>query len=327
MNTIKEDNCAQDDWFESHRLPLKRRIGDVINGGFSAYRLAVEAGVRRQDLLDWIERDAEGAPELIESLESWLESEKRNAPTDMTPDNPGWVETPTAVKIIDALDYARYTPTISVVYGGAGVGKTTTLRHYAKTRPRTWVVTAAVARRTTSAILMALVESPSLRGFAYRVDSLFNEALAFMGRSSYDDRGVNGLLIIDEAQHLETPVFDAIRAFYDEAGIGIAYVGNEEVYSRIHGKKRSRLPQVFSRVGMRVRVERSTPEDADAFLEAHGISGREERKYAQLIAATPGGLRSLNHVIHSAKLVALENNLPITVGLLKAAAIQCGIEG
>ena len=139
------------------------------------------------------------------------------------------------------MDYARFAPTIAVIYGGAGVGKTTALRHYAKTRPRTWLVTAAVARKTTSAILMALVESPGLRGFAYRVDSLYSEALVLMGRSRDDE--ANGLLIIDEAQHLETPAFDAIRAFHDEAKIGIAYAGNEEVYSRIHGKKRSRLPQ------------------------------------------------------------------------------------
>jgi len=147
-----------------------------------------------------------------------------------------------------------------------------------------------------------------------------------MARHPALQRGVNSLLIIDEAQHLETPVFDAVRAFYDDAGIGIAYVGNEEVYSRIHGKKQSRLPQVFSRVGMRVRVEKSMPEDADAILEAHGIFGREERQYAQLVAATQGGLRSLTNVIHIGKLLALDSGGQVSARLLKAAAVQCGIE-
>jgi DNA transposition AAA+ family ATPase len=301
---------------------IRERLQARLDTGLTHWQIAVEAGIPSAALRAWIDRGIEPEVPLLNRLEGWFKGEAQAA-AQAAAKAPGFVETPTAQKVIGALDYARYAPTIAVIYGGAGVGKSTTLKHYADTRPRTWIVTAAAARKTTAAILMALVESPSRRGFAYRVDSLFAEALSFM-EPAFGEKDNKGLLIVDEAQHLETPAFDMIRAFHDEAGIGIAYAGNEEVYSRIHGKKKSRLPQIFSRVGMRLRVENSTPEDADAFIEAHGITGREERKYCQLIAGMPGGLRGLNNVIRFAKLTAPDPNSPITMAELREAANECG---
>ncbi|WP_026608720.1 AAA family ATPase [Methylocaldum szegediense] len=240
---------------------------------------------------------------------------------------PRYVETPTAKKIIDLLEYACYVPTIGVIYGGAGVGKTTTLKHYAENRPNdTWVVTAAQARRTTAAILAELVDSSGTGLFGFRTDSLFREAKAMIRRGlEWSNR--KGLLIVDEAQHLETPAFDALRAFYDEVGIGIVYVGNEEVYSRIRGKKRSQLAQIYSRVSRRLPISAPTPEDVDAILEAQGITGREERAFCQMIGTSPGGLRSLNNVIILAKLLAKKSGSAIDVNILKVAATESGIFG
>lgn len=318
MNTIEEDKEA---------LPpcnLKCEIETLVRGGLSPLQIAVEAGVNSRELLAWLERGIEPAPESLGRLQTWLKDEARAGQGGQALADPGYVETPTARKIVDALDYSRYSPTIAVVYGGAGVGKTTALDHYAQTRPRTWMITAAQALRTPLAILMELVGDTHGRGgFAYRLDALFKEAKDEMRRTEYQT--INGLLLVDEAQHLDTPVFDAIRSLHDQAGIGIVYAGNEEVYDRIHGKKKSRLPQIYSRVGMRLHIAGSTPEDADAFLEAYGVKGREERKYAQAIAATPGGLRGLRNLIRYARLTAADRCAPITIDMLKEAAMDCGI--
>jgi DNA transposition AAA+ family ATPase len=306
---------------------VKSTIETMMRGGLSPLRVAVEAGVKSRDLLDWIERDMALDPEALSRLNGWCEDEAQAVAQAQegaaASREPGFVETPTARRIIEVLDYARYAPCIAVIYGGAGVGKTTTLNHYADTRRRTWTVTAAQALRTTSAILMELVEEHTeRRGFPYRVDSLFKEALTMMRRGEFES--INSLLLVDEAQHLDTPTFDAIRALHDMAGIGIVYVGNEEVYSRIYGKKKSRLPQIYSRVGKRLHIEHSAPEDADAILEAHGITGREERRYAQMIAATPGGLRQLSGLIRDCKFLTADSRAPITLDMLQEAAKDCG---
>ena len=49
---------------------------------------------------------------------------------------PAWVETPTSTKIMAALEFARTTPTIAIVFGAAGCSKTTAARRY--TEDREW---------------------------------------------------------------------------------------------------------------------------------------------------------------------------------------------
>ena len=40
-------------------------------------------------------------------------------------------------------------------------------------------------------------------------------------------RGTHGLLIVDEAQHLDTRALEVLRGLHDQAGIGLALMGNE----------------------------------------------------------------------------------------------------
>ena len=167
MKSAEEDNHIE----SLHEL--RRSIHELtMNGTFSPYQIAAEAGVKRLDMMAWIEMKADIDQELVERLRTWLQGviAPGSVRSGVTLEKPGWVETPTARKIMEALDFARFTPSISVIYGGAGVGKTETVKHFSKTQPRTWLVTAAQCRRTTVSILMALAETTGLRGFAYRAE-------------------------------------------------------------------------------------------------------------------------------------------------------------
>ncbi|TAN50300.1 MAG: hypothetical protein EPN21_09255 [Methylococcaceae bacterium] len=307
----------------SLRRSVRRMMAEE---GFSPHRITVEAGVNRAELTAWLEdRDKAPQPVMLEKLESWLAGDSERAPT-VPLNSPPWVETPTAVKIMDALDYARYTPTIAVIYGSAGVGKTKALGHFAETRPNTWLVTASPCCHTTTSILGELLDRFDAYGSAQRADVLYREALRCVRNRTRVDSDINGLLIIDEAQHLKPPAYDTIRAFLDQADVGIAYAGNEEMYSRIGGKKKSSLPQISSRVGIRVKLSQPEPGDVDMIMEAHGISGRKEREYCQWVASLDGGLRLLDHVIRPAKLSAMSENTAVSVSMLKAAGKVLGIE-
>lgn len=315
---------------ENERLSpysLQRSIQRMMTKeGFTPYRIAVEAGVNRTELTAWLEdREQPELPGFFERLEAWLAGDGENVPV-MPMDSPAWVETVTAREVMDALDYARYTPTIAVIYGSAGVGKTRAMEYFAQTRKRTWLVTASPCCHTPVALLGEVVRVLGSWGSAQRADVLFREAMKLMRAPQYERCGVNGLLIIDEAQHLRPPAYDTIRAFHDQAGMGIVYSGNEEVYSRIGGKKQSRLAQISSRVGMRVKLTQPKPEDVDMILEAHGISGRKEREYCQWVAVQDGGLRLLDHIIRPAKLAALSAGTAVTAAMLKSAGKSLGIE-
>jgi len=48
----------------------------------------------------------------------------------ITPERVGWVETPTFIEIESAFVLARELPSMAVVYGAPGVGKTSAIKRY-----------------------------------------------------------------------------------------------------------------------------------------------------------------------------------------------------
>jgi len=307
---------------------MRGRLAAMIDAGLSLSRVAVETGVKRQDLQSWLDSKP-GADKAEKSLSIWFEEIDRGEAEES---DPGWVETPTSKSIIGALEFARVTPTIAIIFGGAGVSKTTTaLRYVASPRPegtgRVYYVSAARWIRSPTAILLEIAEAIDtyLATSAYRNDSLARGILRKLGPGD--------LLIIDEAQHLDADALDGIRYFHDESydhneeGVGIAYLGNEEVYTRIARKgRRAAFAQLHSRVGMRLHIPAPREGDADAVLEAWGIAGRNERRYAQQIASLPGGLRTLTQVLRQARIVARGMKRPVDQHVMRASADSLGID-
>lgn len=298
---------------------VRAAIHRVLEDGVSLYQIAVQSGISAGDIDDWLRRDPCRLDlGQIKRLQSWLAGADEPLPA-MELDKVTFVETATSRKIADTLDYARLAPAIVVIYGGAGVGKTTTLERYASTHRGTLLVSAAQCRQTTKAMLLEVAHQIGMMGCVQRTDVLFRDILRYAGHSH------TSLLIVDEAQHLKPPTYDAFRTFFDEAGMGVAYCGNSEVYARIGGKKQAQLPQIYSRLGMRLHIPGPVPDDVDALLEAHGLSGREIRAYMHQIASLPGGLRGFDNVVRQAKLAARSRGREIDILLLKAAANALGI--
>jgi DNA transposition AAA+ family ATPase len=237
---------------------------------------------------------------------------------------PAWVETPTCSKIIGALEYARATPTISIIFGAAGVSKTTAARWYAsqhrfKDDGSAYYITAARWIRSCAALLQSIAEAVGTSSHAYRNDSLARATLSRMGRGD--------IIIVDEAQNLGPDALDGLRFFLDEGQIGIALSGNEEVYSRIAGKnRRAMFAQLSSRIGMRVHVPQPTEADVDAIVEAWGTTGKLEREFAQQIALGPGGIRQLVQVMRQAKVAATSTRRALDHRLMRASAAALGLE-
>jgi DNA transposition AAA+ family ATPase len=93
--------------------------------------------------------------------------------------------------------------------------------------------------------------------------------------------------------------------FLDQAGIGIALLGNETVYARLEGGTRAaQYAQLFSRVGMRLARPRALKGDIEKLLDAWEIGGREERALLLAIAKKPGALRNLTKVVRMAHMLA-----------------------
>lgn len=256
-------------------------------------------GVGKARLSQWLNGVYKGnVPAVEESIRRWLESRQTaTALEGQMPTGPEWVETPTARAVLSALSFSQMAEAVSVVYGGAGVGKTTTIARYKRQAPNVWVVTATPAVSAPGPILTRIAQTLGIRstGAVHVVEANIIERV----------RETRGLLVIDEAQHLTHRALDAVRSIHDAAGIGLALVGNEIVYSQLTGGSRSvGFAQLFSRVAKRVRLSRAKDADVTALLEAWGITDKDARQLCLGIGRRPGALRGLSQTLRLASMFA-----------------------
>jgi DNA transposition AAA+ family ATPase len=243
---------------------------------------------------------------------------------------PEWVDTPTSEQIWAALMYAQTTPTIALIHGGAGLGKTYTARRYLTEKskaeksgffsnaPTVYMVTAHAGMRTIASTLCAISSALGRGGDAYRNDAMARQILQALNPSD--------LLIIDEAQHLDIKALDQIRYFHDEGGIGIAYLGNDDIHVRINGRGRQAafLGPLASRVGMRLPIPHPTEEDVFAIMKAWKVEGKKEADYAVRIGLSNIGLRGLTQVLRQSAYIAKGMNRILDVLVMRAAVSNLG---
>lgn len=255
-------------------------------------------GVGKARLSQWLNGVYTGNVEAVEvDIRRWLDSRQEAAELDSSmPAAPEWVETPTARAVLSALSFSQMAEAVSVIYGGAGVGKTTALSQYQRRAPNVWVVTATPAVSAPGPILTRIAQALGLRtsGAVHVLEANIIERM----------RETRGLLIIDEAQHLTHRALDAVRSIHDAAGVGLALVGNEIVYSQLTGGSSRSIgfAQLFSRIAKRVRLSRAKDADVTALLDAWQIEDKEARQLCLGIGKRPGALRGLSQTLRLASM-------------------------
>lgn len=234
----------------------------------------------------------------IERLARWLGmQEEARAAQAKLPLAPGWIAIPTAERVLAALGYAQMAGDIAVIYGGAGLGKTTAAREYAGRYPNVWIATMTPA---TAGVTTALEEICIALGFRDLPQGAARMSRAIVARAT----GTGGLLIIDEAQHLSVAALDAVRALHDATGVGVALIGNEMVFARMTGGHRAAyLDRLYSRIGKRVRLARATREDIERLAHAFGVRNGALKPITE-IGARAGALRAVIKTLRLASMMA-----------------------
>lgn len=297
---------------------LRRDIESALSDGMTQTALAKQCGLSGSAVSQWIKCTYRGDNEAVESkLSAWLQSRKAGAEVvDST--GPRWVPTPTSAAIERALVYARARPSIAVIYGSSGVGKTTTIERYAKESTSVWMVTVSPSIASMPAMLREICSALELHGSGWRNRDMSRDIKARL-------KGTNGLLVIDEAQHLAVQAVEEIRSIHDAAKVGLVLCGNEKVYTVLTGGNRSAVfAQLFSRVGRRLRIGAPSKEDVNAILDAWGLKGTPERIYAQQIAGMDMGFRGLINVLEESAMASQGSGKPIDAGMMRHVRRQLG---
>lgn len=296
------------------RLSLPDQVRSALHRqGVSQAAAAREIDTSASALNQWLQGKYKGdIPALEAKVEIWLAALDRRDETDGSmPEAPRFFRSPSADKIINALTYGQMAGDIVCIYGGPGVGKTVSLRHYQDCNPAVWIATMAPDSAPVVPALEEIAEAVGLRdlgGGGRRIARAIRRKI----------EGTRGLLIIDEAQHLSVAALEELRSIHDATGVGLALVGNEAVYARLTGGNRaSHFAQLFSRIGVRLFVKRPVVGDVKALAAAWGVKGKAELDLLNQMASKPGALRGATKALMLAAMTGGRDAITVT-GLRQA---------
>lgn len=283
-------------------LHVRQRVqAAMAAAGLSQKAVSKEIGYSDGAISQWLRGQYTGDnAELERKAEQWLQlREQRSQAAGIMPTIPTWFEGPSAASMMTAIAAAHITGDMACVYGGPGVGKTTTLRRYRDMHPRVWLATMAPHCNTPVPALQEIAEALGIREVSYTGARPLHRIIVRTVTNT------GGCLLIDEAQHLGEKCLDQIRAIHDETGLAIVLVGNETVYSRLTGGSRAvQHAQLFSRIGGRRYVAKPAAGDVQAMAEAWGIADPAIVNYLAAIAAKPGALRGATKTLRLAAMNA-----------------------
>lgn len=172
---------------------------------------------------------------------------------------PGYVDTTVHKMATVVCDRTRKQASFGVLVGSVGVGKTRTLKEYAKRHPQTLVVEANPGMTPGSLLIELLTQLNVL--VPHGLDRKFAAVVAALKDTNY-------LVVADEAETMSAQALHHLRRVRDKAGVGIVFSGTEKLHQLIkpeHGQ----FEQIRSRVAMwPATIKTITRDDADELARA-----------------------------------------------------------
>ena len=242
-------------------------------------------------------------------------------PTGGRQEKPEFCSTMTARNIAAALTVCRNRQKMGCVVGTSGVGKTTAIAEFAKnTSDVTLCRMTKAAGRLQPGLVRIAMEMGAYATTYMSSAEIYDSILRNI--SSFTDQ----LLILDEAQHMDDDLLEAVRDIYDEKPVGIVLVGSTELTDRFEAKsaaKRRKWAQLISRLTVRLDIPTVPPEDISALCDHHGIVGKRSLELLTRSASRGGGLRNVNERIENARKLAGDN--PIQLNHLEDAELVLSV--
>lgn len=279
---------------------IRDRVRGVMERDkLSQAEVSGRAGMSPTTLSRWLQGTYAGDSAEIEAkLARWLDADAAEQETRrVMPDGPGFVRTVAAERILEALGYAQVAPDNVAIYGAPGTGKTATIAEYARQRPNVFVATMSPASASVVTCLQEVAAALGLGEVKGGASILYREICRDL-RVTHR----RALLVIDEAQHLSPAALDQLRAISDAVEVGLALVGNENVYSRFAAGT-ANMAQLHSRMGRKLRLAKPSKRDVLALAEGWRVPAACTGTLIEL-AGRPGALRGVVKTIRLAAMRA-----------------------
>lgn len=294
-------------WFHAHRVEknlswaVLGRASDIPKGTLSSFMTGTYNG------------NSQNVAKRIYKYRQLIESQEQNS--HGLPVAPDFIPTPTAMRF-QALLVTAQRGRMTLGATGPGTGKTMTVKHYAATVPQVWIATFSPTSAKTLASMIAEV----LRAVGGDNKTAWLRHMSAQVISAVSGR--QGILVCDEANHLDLEMMEQLRAWHDDTGVGICLLGNEELLLRIRGGAKSHAyGRLNSRIAMSHLQDLPQQEDIEMFLDAWGLKQAAMRAMLIKIGMTPGagGLREIKQIIENASVFAQEDERDLTLADLRDA--------
>lgn len=299
---------------------VREQVQLALKSGLSQAKLAKEVGISPAALSQYLSGTYQGSVSAVESkLANWLSSRKgrdqAGAALEAAPD---FVETPTAKQYMTVFAYAQQANDMASVVGSPGTGKTRAATAYREQNPNVWVAT---MNPSTAGVVPALQEVAEAVGL--RDTNVGARALTRAIIKAVRDSG--GLIVIDEAQHLDLKAIEQLRAIHDATEIGLVFVGNEFFRDRLASAGRAtQFAQINSRFGMKCARTRPVKGDVVALCTAWGVSDQTIIDALIEHAARPGALRGVTKALKQARIRAAADGTDLSLALVQKIILQLG---
>ncbi|MEL8056504.1 MAG: AAA family ATPase [Pseudomonadota bacterium] len=285
--------------------------------------IANESGIPPGTLSPWLDNTYGGNNANVAlRVQGWLDTRERSQLLQSTvPNVPDFRMTETSKRIIDAMEMAHLVGDIIVVGMGPGLGKTSSITQYEATRPLVFVATMTPATRGVNTMLSTLCKAVG------ETDNKGTPAL-LSDRVIARVRDKRALIVIDEAQHLSEQAFEQIRAIHDTTGVGIAMLGNEDLYSMLDGTgRKSSFSQLTSRIGCRIRQSSATERDLEIIASAWDVEDEIVLAFIKKIGAYPGALRGVTKTLRLANFLSPDDEMSLQTLRAAWSRVGSGVAG
>jgi hypothetical protein len=249
---------------------LKQALKEVMEDrGFSLGKLSTALAISTSALSQWLNDSYGGNVEKIETkVKGFLEHEREKLSVKKR--NFKFCMTTTSKRIFEIARLCHIKCKPGVAYGNSGIGKTTAAKEYVRKYPAT-ILIEGDQTCSLKTILSTLNRKLGFSGIG-STNSLFMECVEKLKDS---DR----LIIIDEAEYLTPRVLDQLRRIYDQANIGILFIGMPRLIHNIR-KLRGPYEQIFNRsIGFVAQLDIPKLSDFEALLEMVGESKELAKQY------------------------------------------------
>lgn len=233
--TAVEANPAMDSAIESLLLYQKRSEK-------KRSEISKELGISESALSLFLKGTYAAPHTVIPKINQLLKINEKKA---ASPKEPPFKMTSVSQAVTNIITYCHLQGKLGVAYGDAGIGKTMAIREYVRNNPESIAITISPCFATVTGVNELLAD-------VLKIKEKISRRIFLEARERLKDS--NRVIIIDEAQHLTVRVINHLRCLSDESGIGIAFVGNEEIYLKMKGAGQAAYAQLFSRIGDRAHV-------------------------------------------------------------------------